>query len=182
MIPTANYCRELSSSLRNARDLSRNSHSSVPTRQSMISLRVIYSRSLYLVLRMAYLYLTALIRYLTVDYLLAELIQRSHSSDREAILRRAQGEYDKYLDTLDTYSLLSAGDKKLYEQFTSEPNSFHLASMTDAAARRHTKVARFREEKELKQKLEVWVNFISSPRYPTNLTVVPLSKPEPASK
>lgn len=29
--------------------------------------------------------------------------------------------------------------------------------MTDAAARRHTKVARFREEKELKQKLEVYI-------------------------
>src|SRR5699024_6427003 len=140
MIHTANSCLELSNSLRNAKDLSHNSHSSVPTRQLMISLRVIYSRPLFRVLRMEYIFLTALIRYLTVDYLLAELIQRSHSSDREAILRRAQGEYDKYLDTLDTYGLLSVGDKKLYEQFTSEPNSFHLASMTDAAARRHTKV------------------------------------------
>lgn len=121
----------------------------------MTSLRGIYSKSFYLILQVKYLYLTALVRYLTVDYLLAELVQRSHSSDREGVLRRAQGEYDKYLDTLDTYDLLSSGDKKLYARFASDPSSFHLASMTDAAARRHTKVARFREEKELKQKLEV---------------------------
>ena len=94
-------------------------------------------------------------RYLTVDYLLAELIQRSHSSDREAVLRRAQGDYDQSLDALDNYGLLSPAEKKLYARFASDPGSFHLASMTDAAARRHTKVARFREEKELKQKLEV---------------------------
>ncbi|KAK2766938.1 hypothetical protein FQN54_006253 [Arachnomyces sp. PD_36] len=94
------------------------------------------------------------LQYITVDYLLAELVQRSHSSDREAVLRRAQVEYDRYLDTLDTYGLLSPGDKKLYQRYTNDPSSFHLASMNDAAARRHTKVARFREEKELKQKLE----------------------------
>jgi immunoglobulin-binding protein 1 len=127
----------------------------------MIFLLGIYSNSLFPVLRKKTLILTALVRYLTVDYLLAELIQRSYCADREQVLRRAQEEYDKYLEALDSYGLLSAGDKKLYDRYTNDPSSFHLASMTDAAARRHTKVARFKEEKELKQKLEVWFNFPS---------------------
>lgn len=56
---------------------------------------------------------------------------------------------------LDEYDLLSPGDKKLHEQYLENPSAFALASMNDAAARRQVKVARFREEKELKQKLEV---------------------------
>ena len=94
-------------------------------------------------------------RYLTVNYILAELLQRSYSADRENVLRRAVESYEKYLETLEEYELLSAGDKKLYERYMDNPSAFSLASTNDAAARRSIKVARFREEKELKQKLEV---------------------------
>lgn len=63
--------------------------------------------------------------------------------------------YEKYLGRLDDYGFLSARDKKLFEQYTESPLNFSLASKNDAANRREVKVARFREEKELKQKLEV---------------------------
>lgn len=94
-------------------------------------------------------------RYMTLEYHLAELMQRAHGSDRESVLRRAAEQYEKFLMRLDEYGLLSGGDKKLWEQYMASPSSFTLAPANDAAARREVKVTRFREEKELKQKLEV---------------------------
>lgn len=93
---------------------------------------------------------------MTLEYHLAELMQRAASADRESSLKRALEQYEKYLMRLDEYLLLSGGDKKLFEQYLANPTSFTLAPTSDAAARREIKVTRFREEKELKQKLEVW--------------------------
>lgn len=92
---------------------------------------------------------------MTVDYFLAEILQRSSSSDREGLLRRATAEYEKYLTRIDEYDLLSPSDKKTFDRFLENPSAFSLASKNDAANRREVKVARFKQEKELKQKLEV---------------------------
>lgn len=92
---------------------------------------------------------------MTLEYYLAELTQRGSTSDREATLRRALELYEQFITRLDEYGLLSAGDKKLFEQYMANPSTFTLAPTNDAAARRDVKVRRFREEKELKQKLEV---------------------------
>lgn len=92
---------------------------------------------------------------MSLEYHLAELMQRGATSDRESVLKRALEHYEKYLMRLDEYMLLPAGDKKLFEQYLANPTSFTLAPSNDAAARREIKVNRFREEKELKQKLEV---------------------------
>lgn len=94
-------------------------------------------------------------RYLTLEYHIAELIQRGPTSDRESVLRKALDQYERFLNRLDEYELLSVGDKKLFEQYMANPSTFTLAPVDDAAARRDVKVRRFREEKELKQKLEV---------------------------
>lgn len=104
---------------------------------------------------MLYLLIFILSRYLTVEYLLADLLQRSYSSDREALLRRALHKYEGYLTHMDDYGLFNDGNRKLYERYTSNPTSFSLTPVNDAATRREVKVTRFREEKELKQKLEV---------------------------
>lgn len=93
---------------------------------------------------------------MTLEYYLAELTQRAPGSDREAVLKNTLDLYEKFLTRLDEYELLSKEEKKLLEQYMANPSSFTLAPMNDAAARRETKVRRFREEKELKQKLEVW--------------------------
>jgi len=92
---------------------------------------------------------------LTVDFLLAELLQTSYSPDRMKGLQRAREEYEKYLETLDGYGLFSPVDKKLYDRYIENPAAFSLAPMNDAVARRDVKVSRFREEKELNRKLEV---------------------------
>jgi hypothetical protein len=92
---------------------------------------------------------------MTLEYHLAELSQRGPSADREATLRRALEQYERFITRLDEYELLSAGDKKFFEQYMANPSTFTLAPLNDAAARRDIKVRRFREEKELKEKLEV---------------------------
>jgi hypothetical protein len=94
-------------------------------------------------------------RYLTVDFLLADLLQKSYNADRVKSLQRIREEYEKYLDTLDRYGLLSPVDKKLYNRYNDSPATFSLAPLNNVAVLRDIKISRFREEKELKQKLEV---------------------------
>jgi hypothetical protein len=96
---------------------------------------------------------------MTLEYHLAELTQRAATSDREAVLRQALEQYEKFLTRRDEYELLSGGDKRLFVQYMANPTTFTLAPTSDAATRRDIKVRRFREEKELKQKLEVGISF-----------------------
>ena len=90
-----------------------------------------------------------------MDYLLADLVQRSSNPDRETALKSALDLYENYLSRLNEYGLLSGFNKKLYERYVENPSSFTLAATSDAAARRGVKVARFKEEKDLEQKLKV---------------------------
>ena len=94
-------------------------------------------------------------RYLLINYYLAELILRDNQTSRKSVLEHAQESYEKYLNALDTYEILSASDRKLYELYLNDRKSFSTASTTDVAARRDTKIRRFRQEKELKEKLDV---------------------------
>ncbi|EAT83690.2 hypothetical protein SNOG_08522 [Parastagonospora nodorum SN15] len=58
------------------------------------------------------------------------------------------------LQYLDAYDILSASDSKLLDAYSENKANFSTASARDAAARRDAKIARFREEKEIKRKLE----------------------------
>jgi immunoglobulin-binding protein 1 len=94
------------------------------------------------------------IQYLSIDYILGDLITRKAASDRKSLLRDSQEAYDRYLHLLDTYSLLSGPDKKLYERYIDQKDAFALLSSSDPSIRRETKITRFKQEKDLKQKLE----------------------------
>ncbi|KAK8208003.1 Type 2A phosphatase-associated protein 42 [Zalaria obscura] len=94
------------------------------------------------------------LQYLLINFRIAELLNRLSSGDRKATIIRAQNCYDKFLKQLDSYDILSSSNARMYEQFREAPNTFSTAATTDAAARRETKIMRFREEKELRQKLE----------------------------
>ncbi|KAI1916607.1 Type 2A phosphatase-associated protein 42 [Ophidiomyces ophidiicola] len=78
----------------------------------------------------------------------------ARSDDRLKNAQRVRERYEAFLELLDQYGILPAADKKFHEQYLESPDTFSLAPANDAAARRNVKVARFREEKELKQKLE----------------------------
>ncbi len=51
--------------------------------------------------------------------------------------------------------MLSTSDRKLYERYMENRDDFSLISSNDPGARRDTKIARFKQECELKLKLEV---------------------------
>lgn len=80
---------------------------------------------------------------------------KSYEGDRRWTLHEASGLFDGFLTKLDQYGILSASDKKLFEQFQDNSTSFTLAASTNAEERRRVKVARFQGEKALKTRLEV---------------------------
>lgn len=95
------------------------------------------------------------LRFFLPYYYIADLLSKRLDKDRRATLLKARTEAGEFLKLLDNYDALSPSDARLYERYRETPDSFSTASVTDAAARRHAKIARFKEEKSLKQKLEV---------------------------
>ena len=77
------------------------------------------------------------------------------SPDRKQVLQAARQAYERYLSLLDHYEILSTADKKLYKTYIESPTTFSTISTTDPNARRGAKIANFKLEKELKNKLEV---------------------------
>lgn len=71
------------------------------------------------------------------------------------MLRQAQEAYERFLTLLDTYLMLSTSNRKLYERCMENRDEFSLIASSDPGARRDTKIARFKQENELKLKLEV---------------------------
>ncbi len=51
--------------------------------------------------------------------------------------------------------MLSKSDRKLYERYIDGRDDFSLTTSNDPSARRDAKIARYRQENELKLKLEV---------------------------
>ena len=98
---------------------------------------------------------TESLQYLTVEYLLAELLLRTYDSDRLAALRRSSQLLEAFLERLDHYGMLSKSDTELYERYTESRASFSLLATSNLEDKRRLKVARFQQEKALKQKLEV---------------------------
>lgn len=94
------------------------------------------------------------LQYLLLGYRIADLMLRVAGRDRKANLQRAQRSYDQYLKQLDNHDMLSKEDAKMLEQYQDSPSAFSTASSSDAAARRDTKIRRFKEEKAMKSKLE----------------------------
>ncbi|KAK4911623.1 Type 2A phosphatase-associated protein 42 [Elasticomyces elasticus] len=97
---------------------------------------------------------TPSIQYLSIDYLLSELLMRSYSpSDRKGQLLEASGYLESYLTRLGEYRLLSSEDTKLLSRYRDERQTFSLTGDTIFEAKRNLKVARYREEKQLKSQL-----------------------------
>ncbi|KAL9613893.1 MAG: hypothetical protein Q9167_001571 [Letrouitia subvulpina] len=92
--------------------------------------------------------------YLQINYYLGELIQKENTVGRNTILRLAQDAYERYLKLLDSYDMLSEPNAKLYERFLEGRDEFSLVTSSDPTERRNTKISRFKQEKDLKLKLE----------------------------
>ncbi|KAL8931050.1 MAG: hypothetical protein Q9208_000152 [Pyrenodesmia sp. 3 TL-2023] len=94
------------------------------------------------------------LQYLLTNYFLGELIRKDCVTDRKTVLQQAQAAYERYLKLLDQYDMLSNSDNKLYQRYLSERDDFSLLSTSDPTARRNTKITRYKQEQELKLKLE----------------------------
>ena len=76
-------------------------------------------------------------------------------TNRRVVLQSAQKVYERYILLLDAYRLLSKSEMELLERYLEDRDGFSLISSSDFTARRDAKIARFKQEKELKLKLEV---------------------------
>ena len=95
---------------------------------------------------------------MSINYHLAELVQKVFTpevSARKEHLLQARARYELFLKLLDSYDMLSEGDAKLFESYNEDKQNFSTVSTKDAASRRDVKIARFKEEKELRRKLGV---------------------------
>ena len=104
------------------------------------------------------------LQYLSIDYWLGDLIPRQRSSARKPLLQQSRGAYERYLGRLEDYDLLSKDDKKLDERFQENKAAFSLLGNGDATQKRNIKIARYRQEKDLKQKFEVRPSVFSQSR------------------
>lgn len=93
-------------------------------------------------------------RYLLIDHILGELIRKDCITNRKTVLQQTQIAYERYLKLLDQYDMLSKTDSNLYQRYLSERDDFSLLSTSDPTARRNTKITRYKQEQELKLKLE----------------------------
>ncbi|KAI8628168.1 TAP42-like family protein [Xylariaceae sp. FL1651] len=103
--------------------------------------------------------------YLFIHYRIAELLQKVSTIsplDRRTLLNSTRDAYERFLHLLDSYSILSPADRKLFAEYSDDPVSFSTISTKDSNARRNAKIANFKAEKQLKQKLEYMRR---SPRY-----------------
>ena len=96
------------------------------------------------------------LQYLSIDYFLGDLIVKKIAEDRTRLLQNSREAYERYLGLLDTYCILSPADKKLYERYLENRNAFTLLASSDVSTRREIKIARFKQETDLKRKLEVY--------------------------
>ena len=93
--------------------------------------------------------------YLSIDYYLGNLISNGIKSDRKDQILNAREAYGRFLTLLDQYAILSTSDQKLWERYQDDKDEFTLLASSDASERRASKIARFKEGKELEQKIEV---------------------------
>ncbi|KAI6086164.1 type 2A phosphatase-associated protein 42 [Hypoxylon rubiginosum] len=103
--------------------------------------------------------------YLLVNYRIAELLQKVSTQsplERKAALKATRDAYERLLHLLDSYSILTQSESKLFTQYNDDPAAFSTISTSDPAARRNAKISNFKAEKELKTKLAYMQK---SPRY-----------------
>ncbi|MCJ1472394.1 hypothetical protein MMC13_001042 [Lambiella insularis] len=94
------------------------------------------------------------LQYLSINYFLGDFTPKKIDTDRKRLLRDAREAYERYLGLLDSYNMLSKSDRKLYERYLEGRDTFALLPSSDMTARRNIKIARLKQEEDLKKKLE----------------------------
>ena len=90
-----------------------------------------------------------------VDYYLGQLTFRLTDGIRRENIIRAQQSYERFLIRLEDYGMLDKQSVDAYERYQENREGFTTILTSDAARRRDVKIANFKAEKALKQKIEV---------------------------
>ncbi|KAF4126792.1 hypothetical protein GMORB2_0529 [Geosmithia morbida] len=109
---------------------------------------------------------TSELPFLLTSFHLAELVQRLPSPsppERLPVLRRSRLAYDSFLNLVDAYGLIGPPYDKMLERYRDDADAFSVVPAgSGAAARRDGKIAGFKAEKQLRDRLEV---LRRNPRY-----------------
>ena len=99
-------------------------------------------------------------RYLLVDSYRGDLLLKLHDrTTRLKTLQNARTAYRTFLGTNDSYGLLGSYERKAYQTSSDPSPTAFFQIHADATARRDYKIARYKQEKELKAKVEVSMCF-----------------------
>lgn len=100
---------------------------------------------------------TSNIQFLGISYAQADLSMKYYSrTDRKGQLEQVSRQLEAFLDRLNDYDVLNAGDKKLFESYKENRANFRIVGdNAGMETKRNTKIKRFQEEKELKSRLKV---------------------------
>ncbi|KAL7950119.1 TAP42-like protein [Trichoderma barbatum] len=107
---------------------------------------------------------TTSLQYLLVDFYFAELVQRTpHLTPKERlqVLGQARASYEKFLSAVDGYGLVTGSYSRLLDRYRDDEEQF-VAVAGDMAAKREGKIANFKAEKALREKLQTLKR---NPRY-----------------
>ncbi|KAK2606089.1 Type 2A phosphatase-associated protein 42 [Conoideocrella luteorostrata] len=100
---------------------------------------------------------TSSLPYLLVNHTIAELVQRTPFSGprhRRVVLRSARDSYERFLSLADDYGFVSGPYAKLLERYRDDEERFAVVpSGADMTAKREAKIAGFKAEKGLREKL-----------------------------
>ncbi|KAH6607635.1 tap42 [Trichoderma cornu-damae] len=100
---------------------------------------------------------TSSLPYLLVDFHVAELVQRTpHLAPKERlqVLGRSRSAYERFLSLADGYGLVKAPYDGLLERYRDDEEAFAVVAGSDMAAKREGKIANFKAEKALREKLQ----------------------------
>lgn len=109
---------------------------------------------------------TSSLPYLLVDFYIGELVQRTpHLAPKERlqVLDQARAAYERFLSLADGYGLVTPPYDRLLERYRDDEEGFAVVPAgADMAAKREGKIANFKAEKALKDKMEA---LRRNPRY-----------------
>ncbi|KAM0328031.1 hypothetical protein ACHAQA_005432 [Verticillium albo-atrum] len=103
--------------------------------------------------------------YLLTESFLADLYLRTptpNPTDRQQVLSDAREAYERFLASLDSYDILTPAYKALYSRYTDDPAAFSTVATADPSKRRDAKIANFKAEKDIKNRLAALAR---NPRY-----------------
>ncbi|OZJ02086.1 hypothetical protein BZG36_04578 [Bifiguratus adelaidae] len=88
------------------------------------------------------------LKFLLVDALIGDLLQKKTGADRANLLKRAKANYEQYLGTCELHGLLLETDRTRYEE-----NKLGKR-LQDASRNREAKIAQYKREKQTKSRIQ----------------------------